>query len=84
MFLTEAETIRTFTKSINRKFGDIENFITNLSVNINSISTQENQNPLVVELLKNGVSALEKQLVEKNTAKSPHHQMLFLSERLVS
>ena len=81
MFLTETETIRTFTKSINRKFGDIENFITN---NINSISTQENQNPLVVELLKNGVSALEKQLVEKNTAKSPHHQMLFLSERLVS
>ena len=53
MFLTETETIRTFTKSINRKFEDIENFITNLSVNINSISTQENQNPLVVELLKN-------------------------------
>ena len=48
--LTEIETMRTFTKSINRKFEDIENFSTNLSVNINSISTQENQNPLVAEL----------------------------------
>ena len=66
MFLKEIETMRTFTKSFKREFEEIENFITNLSVNNNGISTQENQNPLVVELLKNRVSALEKQLVEKN------------------
>ena len=43
----------------NRNYG-IENFVTNLSVNNNDISTKENQCPLVVKLLKSKVSVLEK------------------------
>ena len=43
-----------------QKIEGIENFVTNLSVNNNDISTKENQCPLVVKLLKSKVSVLEK------------------------
>ena len=42
MFLKETEKTRTFTKLVERKFEAIENFITNLSVSNNVISTQVN------------------------------------------
>ena len=71
MFLKETETIKNFPKSVEKKFEEVENFITSLSVNNHSAGTPEKEKeseteyPLVVELLKNRVSTLEKQLAEK-------------------
>ena len=72
MFLKEIETMKNFTKSVEKKFEEIENFITSLSVNNHSVGTPEKEKesereyPLVVELLKSRVSTLEKQLAEKD------------------
>ena len=66
------ETMRNFTKSVEKKFEEIENFIASLSVNNHSVSTavkkkeSEREYPLVAELLKSRVSTLEKQLAEKD------------------
>ena len=72
MFLKEIETMKNFTKSVEKKIEEIENFITSLSVNNHSVGTPEKEKesereyPLVVELLKSRVSTLEKQLAEKD------------------
>ena len=70
MFLKEIETMKNFTKSVEKKFEEIENFITSLSVNNHSVGTPEKESereyPLIVELLKSRVSTLEKQLAEKD------------------
>ena len=66
------ETMKNFTKSVEKKFEEIENFIASLSVNNHSVSTpakkkeSEREYPLVAELLKSRVSTLEKQLAEKD------------------
>ena len=63
--------MKNFTKSVQKKFEQIENFITSLSVNNPSVGTPEKEKesereyPLVVESLKSRVSTLEKQLVGK-------------------
>ena len=70
--MKEIETMKNFTKSVEKKFEEIENFITSLSVNNHSVGTPEKEKesereyPLVVELLKSRVSTLEKQLAEKD------------------
>ena len=62
MFLKEIETMKNFTKSVEKKFEEIENFITSLSVNNHSVGTPEKEKesereyPLVAELLKIRVS----------------------------
>ena len=72
MFLKEIETMKNFTKSVEKNFWEIENFITSLWVSNHSVGTREKEKenerkyPLVVELLKSGVSTLEKQLTEKD------------------
>ena len=56
MFLKEIETMKNFTKSVEKKFEEIENFITSLSVNNHCVGTPEKEKesereyPLVVEL----------------------------------
>ena len=70
-FLKKIETMKNFTKSVEKKFEEIENFITSLSVNNHSVGIPEKEKesereyPLVVELLKSRVSTLENQLAEK-------------------
>ena len=72
MFLKEIETIKNFTKSVEKKIEEIENFISSLSVNNHSVGSPEKEKeserecPLVVELLKSRVPTLEKQLAEKD------------------
>ena len=71
MFLKEIEKMKNFTRSVEKRFEEIRNFITSLSANNHSVGTpekekeNEREHPLVVELLKSRVSALEKQLAEK-------------------
>ena len=72
MFLKEIETMKNFTKLVEKTFEEIENFITSLSVNNHSVGTpkeekeSEREYPLVVKLLKSRESTLEKQLAEKD------------------
>ena len=62
--------MKHFTKSVEKKFKEIENFITTLSVNNHSVGTPDKEKEsereylLFVELLKSRVST-EKQLAEK-------------------
>ena len=45
MLLKEIETVKNFTKSVEKKLEEVENFITNLSVNNHSIGTpKKNKN----------------------------------------
>ena len=64
MFLKEIETMKNFTKSVEKKIEEIENFITSLSVNNHSVGTPEKEKES--ESLKSRVSTLEKQLAEKD------------------
>ena len=41
MFLKEIETMKKFSKSVEKKFKEIENFITSLSVNNHILGTPE-------------------------------------------
>ena len=72
MFLKEIETMKNFTKLVEKTFEEIENFITSLSVNNHSVGIpkeekeSEREYPLVVKLLKSRESTLEKQLAEKD------------------
>ena len=72
MFLKEIKTMKSFTTSVEKKLEEIENFITSLSVNNDSVGTPdkekecEKEYQLVVELLKSRVLTLEKQLAEKD------------------
>ena len=43
MSLKEIETIKNFTKSVEKKFEEIKNFITSLSVNNHSVDTSEKE-----------------------------------------
>ena len=72
IFLKEIETMKNFTKSVEKKFEETENFFTSLSVNNHSLGTpekgkeSEREYPLVVELLKSRESTSEKKLAEKD------------------
>ena len=63
--------MKNFTKSVEKKVEEIENFVTSLSVNNHSVGTpekekeSEKENQSVAELLKSRVLTLEKQLAEK-------------------
>ena len=69
MFLKEIQTMKNFTKSVEKKIEEIENFINSLSVNNYRVGTPEKEKEsereysLVMELLT--LSTLEKQLAEK-------------------
>ena len=52
MFLKETETLKNFTKSVEKKIEEIEYFIISLSVNNHSVGNSECRYPSVVELLK--------------------------------
>ena len=43
MLLKEIETVKNFTKSVEKKLEEVENFITNLSVNNHSIGTPKKE-----------------------------------------
>ena len=43
MFLKEIETMKNFTKSVEKKIEEIENFITSLSVNNHSVGTLQKE-----------------------------------------
>ena len=58
------ETIKGFTKSVERKFEELERAIIGLSEP--KVSNYNESSSLTVELLKNRVSTLEKLLIEKD------------------
>ena len=72
MFLKEIETMGSFTRSAEKEFAEIENFITSLSVNNHSVGTPDKEKEsereylLFVELSKNRILTWEKQLAEKD------------------
>ena len=43
MFLKEIETMKNFTKSVEKKIEEIENFFTSLSANNHSVGTPEKE-----------------------------------------
>ena len=57
------ESFKTFAETINRKFEELENVILDLSTKDRQSYARESN--LVIELLKNRISALEKQLIDK-------------------
>ena len=69
MFLKEIETMKNFTKSIEKRFQEIKNFINSLSVNNHRLGTPEKEKRVFVSCgiitRVTRVSALEKQLAEK-------------------
>ena len=62
--MKELETIKDFTKSVERKFEDLEKAIIGLSEP--KISNRSESSSLTVELLKNRVSTFEKLLIQKD------------------
>ena len=46
MSLKEIETIKNFTKSVEKKFEEIKNFFTSLSVNNHSVDTSKKEKQL--------------------------------------
>ena len=64
IFMKELKTIKDFTKSVGRKFGELEKAIIGLSEL--KISNYNESSSLTVELLKNRVSTLEKLSIEKD------------------
>ena len=70
MFLKEIETIKNFTKLVEKNIEEIENFIASLSVSNHSVGAPEKEKEreyvLVVGLLKSRVSTLEKRLAKKD------------------
>ena len=72
MFLKEIKTMGNFTRSAEKDFAEIENFITSLSVNNHSVGMPDKEKEsereylLFVELSKNRILTLEKQLAEKD------------------
>ena len=62
-FMKELETIRDFSKSVERKFEELENAIIGLSEP--RVSNWSNSSSLKVKLLQIPVSTLEKVLTEK-------------------
>ena len=72
MFLKEIETMKNFTKLVEKFFEEIKSFSTSLSVNNHSVGTPEKEKEnereylLVVELSNSKISRAEKQLAEKD------------------
>ena len=64
IFMKELETIKDFTKSVERRFKELEKAIIGLLER--KISNCNESSSLTVELLKNRVSTLEKLLIEKD------------------
>ena len=63
--------MKNFTKSVEKKIEEVENFITNLSVNNHRVGTSEREKESEREYcgiikIKSRVSILEKQLAEKD------------------
>ena len=64
--LKEMEEIKRFTKSTKRKFEDHETALRNISEK-NNVNYNNNENsPLLLEILKNRISNFEKELTEKD------------------
>ena len=60
------EEIKQFTKSTERKFEDLETALRNISEK-NNVNNNNNENSsLLLEILKNRISNLEKELIEKD------------------
>ena len=65
--LKEMKEIKWFTKSTEQKFEGLEMALQNISGKNNGNYNNNNQNlPLLLEILKNRISSLEKELIEKN------------------
>ena len=62
-FMKELEAIKDFTKSVERKFEELEKAIIGLSET--KVSNCNESSSLTIELLKNRVSTLEKLLIER-------------------
>ena len=60
------EEIKRFTKPTERKFEELEMALQNISGK-NNVNYSNNENsPLLLEILKNRISSLEKELIEKD------------------
>ena len=60
------EEIKLFTKSTERKFEELEMALQNISGE-NNVNYSSNENsPLILKILKNRISNLEKELIEKD------------------
>ena len=64
IFMKELQAIKDFTKSVERKFAELEKAIKDLSEP--KVSNCTESSSLTVELLKNRVSTVEKLLIEKD------------------
>ena len=62
--MKELQAIKDFTKSVERKFAELEKAIKDLSEP--KVSNCTESSSLTVELLKNRVSTVEKLLIEKD------------------
>ena len=67
-FKKEMENFKTFTQAVERKFENFENVILDLSTK--DKQSHGGEPDLVTELLKNIISALEKQLIDKDVIKN--------------
>ena len=60
------EEIRRFTKSTERNFEELEMALQNISGKNNANFYDDENSPLLLEILKNRISNLEKELIEKD------------------
>ena len=66
--MKEMEEIKRFTKSTERKIEELVMALLNISGKSNGSYNNNNENsPLLLEILKNHISNLEKELIEKDT-----------------
>ena len=64
--LKEMEEIKRFTRSTERKFEELEIALQNISGKNNANYNNNKNSPLLLEILKNRISNLEKELIEKD------------------
>ena len=64
--LKEMEEIKRFTRSTERKFEELEIALQNISGKNNANYNNTKKSPLLLEILKNRISNLEKELIEKD------------------
>ena len=64
--MKEMEEIKRFTKSTERKFEEFEMALKNISEKDNANYNNNENSPLLLEILKNRISNLEKELIEKD------------------
>ena len=60
------EEIKGFTKSTEQKFAKLEIALQDISKKNNANYNNNEKSPLLLEILKNHISNLEKQLIEKD------------------